>query len=110
MNPKIFGRSSSVEEDRSDTYKSLISSIPYQGGACGKLTAEVYISKQKEDRGGMVLRITGDDSEAFIPYAKNIEKGIEIHMAGSTEAKVLVDLLKGVLFSLNDQYHQSAES
>jgi hypothetical protein len=110
MNPKIFGRSSSISEDRADTYKGLTLSIPFQGGTCGKMSAEIYFSKEKEDRGGIVLKVMGDDSAAFIPHAKNIDGGIEIHMAGCTEAAVFLDLLKGVLSAYSNEYHQSGQS
>ena len=110
MNPKIFGKSSSVSEDRSDTFSSISASVPFQSGTCGRVNAEVFISQQKEDRGGIVIRITADDSQAFIPYAKNIEGGIELHMAGDAESEALVDLLRGVLSSLSNDYHQSSES
>lgn len=62
-NPEILGR---MDDDdtidiRSSTSHIGTAEIPFEGGACGKVTVKVFKSDDDEDRGGLVFRITLDD-------------------------------------------------
>jgi hypothetical protein len=106
-NPSVIGRdeyaaiddSGAVAADDLDERAgtNLIStvSIPFEAGAIGTLRVQVFSSMDDEDRGGVVLRITMEnDASAFTPYSRNIENGVEVHMAGDAEGKALVNALK----------------
>lgn len=72
--------------------------IPYEGGAVGEVLIGVFKSTSSEDRGGLAIRITiRDEGQSFIPYAKLIDGGIEIHIAGDIESKVVADALRQAL-------------
>lgn len=60
------------------------------------LTAELFESIDDEDRGGVVIRIKLPQTESgdYIPYARLIPDGIEIHMAGDSEGHALVEALR----------------
>jgi hypothetical protein len=78
--------------------------IPYSGGAVGKIQGTLFQSTDDEDRGGVVLRLTlENEASSFFPYAEKIEiddnkiGGIEIHMAGEVEAEAFLDVLRCLL-------------
>ena len=72
--------------------------VPYEGGAVGSVSIKVYRSTQTEDRGGLVLQITVDDeASSFLPFARSIQGGVELHMAGDIESKSLVHALRTAL-------------
>ena len=100
MQLDIIGRNSDDNclDTRANTKRSVSVEIPYQGGACGVMKAEMYLSEDAEDRGGVVLRITNKDiAQSFIPHAKDISNGIELHMAGDTEAVVFIEAVQELL-------------
>ena len=103
QDPKVLGRTlddDSIDE-RAATKLVNTFSVPYEGGAVGEITVSVYQSTDDEDRGGIVLRITStDQASSFISFAKTIDDGIEIHMAGDIEAKSMVQALKTALARL----------
>ncbi|WP_156781609.1 hypothetical protein [Comamonas aquatica] len=103
QNPKILGRMDDDDtiDERSSTSHICTAEVPFEGGACGKVTVKVFKSDNDEDRGGLVFRITLDDlASAFIPHTVALENGIELHMAGDIEARSLVQALKKALSSL----------
>ena len=75
-------------------------SIPFEGGAVGEVIATRLASCDNEDRGGCVLSITMNNSaSSFLQFARNINGGVEIHMAGDIEAKAFLAALRAVLAS-----------
>lgn len=102
-NPRIIGRQEYDDRsgDRATTELVHTVSIPFEAGAVGKLDIEAFRSVDNEDRGGLVLRITiQDQGSSFVPYAKNVPSGVELHMAGDIEAESLVHALKTTLSTL----------
>lgn len=101
-NPPVIGRYNGNETDeRSST--ELVSSTSVLIGLAGgdTVTCECFRSTDCTDRGGVVLRVSLDkDNPSFLPFAKNIEGGIELHMAGDIEARSLVAALKAGLATL----------
>jgi len=75
-------------------------SIPFVGAAVGEIHAVRLASTDYEDRGGCVLRVTlKNDASSFLPYAKNIDGGIELHMAGDIEARAFLAALRALIAS-----------
>lgn len=102
QSPSILGRMEDDEfiDQRAFTELFRTSEVPFEGGAVGKVVVSAFKSKDDEDRGGLVFRITLDDQgSSFIPHAVSLDNGIELHIAGDIEAKSLVQALKGVLSS-----------
>jgi hypothetical protein len=99
QNPKIIGRDELDDEsERSSSTHLHEVSVPFEGGAVGTLHISVFRSLSTEDRGGLVIRVTLDDqASSFLPTAKSIPQGIEIHMAGDIEARSLVHALRTAL-------------
>jgi hypothetical protein len=100
MNPQLIGRhpNDSYLDERSTTQNGTSLSIPFQSMVCGILTIEIFPSDQKEDRGGIVLRITNNDQGgSFLPHAKDIESGVEIHIAGDAESEVALLALRKII-------------
>ncbi|QMV72423.1 hypothetical protein HS961_06005 [Comamonas piscis] len=105
QNPKILGRMEEEDDDdvdeRASTTLFTEKSASYEAGAIGKVTVAVFKSNDMEDRGGLVLRITLENqASSFVPHSKNLENGIELHMAGDAEAASLVRALKEALASI----------
>ena len=75
-------------------------SIPFEGAAIGEIQAARFDSIDCEDRGGCVLKVTlRNDASSFLPFARNIDGGIEIHVAGDIEAKAFLAALRALLHS-----------
>lgn len=75
-------------------------SIPFEGGAVGEVIATRQASCDSEDRGGCVLKIEINNlASSFLPFAKNTDRGVEIHMAGDIEAKAFLAALRAALAS-----------
>lgn len=103
QSPAILGRMENDEliDSRASTQVVNTVEFPFEGGAIGKIVVTVFKSKDNDDRGGLVFRITLDDQgSSFIPHAVSLENGIELHMAGDIEAQSLVQALKIALSSL----------
>lgn len=102
-NPRITGRQDydgSLDE-RATTELVHTVSVPFEAGAVGKVEVEAFRSTGSEDRGGLVLRITvQDQASSFVPCAKSIPSGVELHMAGDIEGETLVHALKTALSTL----------
>ncbi|MEV4780492.1 hypothetical protein [Burkholderia sp. LMU1-1-1.1] len=70
----------------------------FHGGAEGTAHVSLHHSMDSEDRGGFVLRLKIEsDGQAFVPYAVNIDGGVDIHVAGETEGKHILAALKAAL-------------
>lgn len=98
--PKVIGRTDDDEstDERAKTHLIRTVSIPYEAGAIGEVTVSVFRSIGDEDRGGIVLRITlADQASSFIPFAKNIDSGVEVHMAGDIEADSFSQAIRSAL-------------
>lgn len=113
--PKLLGRSPEDSNEqatvRAETSSGPRITIPYTSGAAGEVSVEVFISNDDEDRGGVVLRLTLDDhGSSFIPAVREIQTGVEIHMAGDAEAACLIRALRGVLAALPDPIHYKGHS
>lgn len=92
-------------DSRATTAPVSAVSIPLQGSVLGTLHVQAFASTDDEDRGGIVLRITIDsDAGAFLPYSVNIDKGVELHMAGDVEGKALNTALKQCLISITTKF------
>lgn len=87
-----------VMQPRADTTEATSVSEIFTGGAGGTVHVAMFESKDDEDRGGFVLRLRiASDGQAFVPYAVNIDDGIDIHVAGATEAKKVLAALRTVI-------------
>ena len=100
--PKIIGRNyDNTECERADTVSGPQMSLGFASGAQGTAKVQIFTSVDDEDRGGVVFKFEINDGDcAFIPFAKNIEKGVELCFAGEAEAKSLINALKGVLAAM----------
>ena len=59
---------------------------------------EKFKSDGDDEAGGFVLRFLGADQEqSHIPYGVNIELGLEVHLAGETEARAMLVALRRLL-------------
>ena len=98
----IIGRYyDNTEYVRSDTVPGPQMSLDFVSGAQGTAKVQVFTSSDHTNRGGVVIRFEILDGDcAFIPLAKNIENGVELHFAGEAEAASLINALKGVLAAL----------
>lgn len=73
-------------------------SVPFAGAAVGEIHAVLLESRDVNGRGGCVLQITlRNDASSFLPFAKNIEGGVELHMAGETEGQAFISALRSLL-------------
>ena len=101
--PSILARSDTDEptytpDARSPTALAGEVRVPFEGGAVGEVTVQVFRSTGSEDRGGLVLRITlVDQGQSFIPYARLIPGGIEVHIAADIESKSVAGALRAAL-------------
>jgi hypothetical protein len=101
--PSILGRQDSDElthapDPRASTKLVAEVRIPFEGGAVGEVQVQLFRSKDIDDRGGLVFKITiADQGSSFVPYAKLIENGVELHVAGDIEAKSVALAMLGVL-------------
>lgn len=98
----ILGRSLGESSSRAGIRSSAVSGpkveVGYCSGAQGTATVEAFFSTNDEDRGGIVLRIAAKGTDcSFIPAAKDIEGGVELHLAGQAEAESFIRALRGVL-------------
>lgn len=85
-------------QPRADTADGTSVTEIFSGGAEGTVHVAMFSSTDIEDRGGFVLRLKIDsDGQAFVPYAVNIDGGVDIHVAGATEAKKVLAALRTVL-------------
>ena len=64
---------------------------------------EGFVSLDDEDRGGVVIRLIGND-EGFMPYAVKTAEGVEMHIAGEGEARAAIANLLAVLSELQKHY------
>lgn len=109
-NPQLLAREPDEEIENNDIANKRrmqpragtlrVSSVTeiFHGGAEGTVHAARFDSVDIEDCGGVVLRLTIDSmGQAFVPYAVNVDGGIEIHLAGATEAKHAIAALKTVI-------------
>lgn len=106
-NPSILGRQEEDDETgqkpdaRASTTLVHTVTVPFEAGAVGEVTVSAFRSTDDEDRGGVVLRLTlADKASSFVPYAKLIPSGVEVHIAGDVEAKSLIQALKTALATL----------
>lgn len=100
QNPKIIGRSPGGfrDENRADT--DLVSNIfmPFRGENYGTLKVELFVSRDDEDRGGIVLRLLTDGDESnFIPACREVKDGVEIYLAGDGESRGFLTALKSAI-------------
>jgi hypothetical protein len=102
--PDVLGRQEddAFEPDPRASSKLIHSvSVPFEAGAIGEVKVEVFRSVDEGDRGGIVIRATlKDEASSFVPHAKLIPSGVELHMAGDIEAKSLIDAMKAALAAL----------
>jgi hypothetical protein len=94
--PVVIGRLPDNDlHERAPTKHVFSTTIPYEGGAIGEVTVDIYRSTDISHRGGVVLRVTSrNDAESFIAHAKVIDGGIELHMAGDIEGRSLLEALR----------------
>lgn len=81
-------------EARASTTLGPVGHVEYVDGAVGAATVELLRSTGETHRGGVVLRITArDDSGSFLPFARVIPGGVELHMCGDIEARSMLEAL-----------------
>lgn len=70
----------------------------FSGGANGQALVEKFESDGDGEAGGYVLRfLVADQEQSRIPYGLNIELGVEVHLAGETEARAMLVALRKLL-------------
>lgn len=98
---RVIGRmddDSTDERARCEVISTV--SIPFEGAAVGEVIVIRLASCESEDRGGCVLKIEINNfASSFLPFAKKIDRGVEIHMAGDIEAKAFLAALRAALAS-----------
>jgi hypothetical protein len=101
--PTVLGRlDTDAPEDtpdpRAKTTLSAEVRVPFEGGAVGQVTVQIFRSEGDEDRGGVVIRVTIDDQgSSFIPHASLLPNGVELHIAGDIEGRSVVTALRAAL-------------
>jgi len=102
-NPNVMGRLDGDETDeRAPTELVTTISLPFEGAAIGNVTVSVFRSTDTEDRGGIVIKINlKNEASSFQPYAKNIEDGVELHVAGDIEAQSVLAAVRGALCAMS---------
>lgn len=101
--PEVIGRSANDDylDNRALTEEVASVIVPFDGGAVGSISVTIFKSVDNDDRGGVVLRITGtDDASAFIPHGVELPDGLEIHLAGDIEGESIIRALRGALAQL----------
>jgi hypothetical protein len=98
---QVIGRSDDNSTDARAQCEVVSSvSIPFEGAASGEIDAVRMASTDGEDRGGCVLKVTlKNEASCFLPFAKNIDGGVELHMAGDIEARAFLAALRALLVS-----------
>lgn len=88
-----YGSGDEVEE-RAPAELAAVGRVEYVGGAIGAVTVELCRSLDETNRGGVMLRITSrDDASSFLPFARVIPGGVELHMCGDIEARSMLEAL-----------------
>jgi hypothetical protein len=92
------GESSNTATSRASVIPGPKIEVEYTSGALGVAIVQAYFSRYDKDWGGIVLRFTTNDiSCSFIPAVKELDNGVELHLAGEAEAASFINALKGVL-------------
>lgn len=63
----------------------------------GTMKAELFRSDGGTNECGVVLRLTGSGDGAFIPWARRVEGGVEVHVAGNEESEAFLAALRLLL-------------
>ena len=103
----LVGRNKPEEGYEDDPTENVRALAPLRNGAKVRhlgmgatvATVQVFRSEDDEDRGGVVIRmsLSTEEPEGFLPWARNIRSGVEVHMAGEREAVALLDALRVAL-------------
>lgn len=84
--------------ERAPTRLAAVACQSFTSGAVGSVTAALHKSIDREDRGGIVLRLRVDDQGcAFLPLAVTTADGVDLHLAGEAEAEALLIALELLL-------------
>lgn len=80
--------------------------IEFAGGAAGTLRVDLYTSDAGGGYGGMVFKfqIYGD---GFIPCARQLPNGAEIHIAGDIETSAALIAIVKALECLDDSFRET---
>lgn len=94
--PMVLGRRDDGTEDPRAMARLIArASQAFCQDSEGILAADLYMSEDREDRGGFVLRLRmGDATGAFLPAVRLLPDGIEVHMAGDVEGEALLNVLQ----------------
>jgi hypothetical protein len=97
--PQMVGRDEDGFVDpRATTYQVASFHRNFDGAVSGEVCVDLFQSTDREDRGGTVLRLEIRRPDcAFIPHAVLTPTGVELHLAGETEAIVVLAALRAVL-------------
>lgn len=88
-------------DGRARTEQVASVTVPYEGAAIGSISVTIFKSVDEEDRGGVVLRVTGkDEASSFIPHCVQLPDGLELHVAGDIEGQSLIRALRSALAQL----------
>ena len=70
----------------------------FEGCTLGNARVRLYRSDNDMDRGGLVICLTVENADlSMLPVAREIENGVELHMAGDEEADALCRALQCAL-------------
>lgn len=102
--PVVIGKNSSGDTfERSATRLIADRTVGFFAGHEGSdctVRAELFKSTYDEDRGGFVLRVRLPDTQSmstFLPHAKSLPDGAEIHACGEAEGAAFLEALKLML-------------
>jgi hypothetical protein len=102
IRPQLIGKFGDNETDeRSETELVCHVSVPLCINGDGEARVSVFKSTNITNRGGVVIRLTMDEQDSgFQPFSKNLNNGVELHIAGEIEANSFITALKAAITSL----------
>lgn len=84
---------------RTEAPLRVAASVTQRGYNDATATVQVFRSAEEMDRAGVVIRIglRFGNGHGFKPWARLVESGVELHIAGENEAAAVMDALRVAL-------------
>ena len=103
---RIIGRWSEEArtDERASTSPVATSTVEFVSGAEGASSVELLRSNDDEDRGGVVLRLTVNTEDGWVPHAVQRGDGVDVHVCGDAEAETLLTAIEEVLRVYRERY------
>jgi len=104
---EILGQSHGENPDKADVrakaYRVCDVSVGYEGGAIGAANVQIFKSEDCQDRGGVAIRLTiRDVASSLVPSVRVLNDGLEIHLAGDSEADSMLSALEYAIKKYRD--------